>query len=102
MPPPTPSPERSRLIDLAPRNLCRYFPNLAYVKKLNAKAKAAAVAKVIGGRCQIRACVYPAMANGKCRLHLIDAVAEASTLPSALGFVVTQLHGPQFHAEPSR
>jgi hypothetical protein len=89
-----------QMIELCVANLRTRFPNSAATRRLNEKLK---VKAMNGGRCQIRAWVYPAMANGKCRLHLIDAAAESSTLPSALGFVVTSLHGPSFHPDaPSR
>jgi len=91
-------PERSlqEMIALAERQLRKLFPGSLAVRRLDAKAV------VASSRCQERACVYPAMANGRCRLHLIDAVAEASTLPSTLGFVVTPLHGHGYQAQASR
>jgi hypothetical protein len=92
-------PERT-LVDVAAENLRRYFPNSAYVKKLNEKL--AASSKPISVQCTQRACPWPLLRDGLCRQHALDAVAERSTMPCGLGPIITELHGPQFHPAPSR
>jgi hypothetical protein len=96
-----------QLCNLACENLRRLFPHSAIVRQLDSLrpappvvAKAMATENV---RCQERGCVWPAVAGRRrYRQHLYDLLAEASTLPCALGPIVTQLHGHGFTPAPSR
>jgi hypothetical protein len=85
----SPSPERKNLYDLAVANLRRLFPRSQYVQNLNRKLKPATT-----GRCQQKACPFPIYDHerGLCRGHLADAMAQYSTLPSALGAVIQPTH----------
>jgi hypothetical protein len=94
-----------QLYDLACENLRRHFPHSAIVRQLDRKLKPAPViakAAAANVRCKIRACPWPAAADGFCRQHALDAAAERSTMPCGLGPFVTELHGRGFHPAPSR
>lgn len=88
---PSPSTRRSAY-DLAVAQLNRLFPGSSIVRKLNKTKPAPAAVKTVNvmttiasARCSEKACVYPSYSNGKCRQHLSDALATASTLPSTSG-----------------
>jgi hypothetical protein len=85
---------------LAKTRLRKLFPTCDYVReKLDARVIDNIV---VAPRCRERACPFPVFKSGLCRGYLIDAHAEASTLPSALGTVITPPHGHGYQAQASR
>jgi hypothetical protein len=95
---PQPSPERSSLLDLARQNLRRHFLHSVIVRQLDSKL---IPAPPVATRCRERACPFPIydQERGLCRGHWIDAHAEASTLPSALGTMIVPMHQPTHQAQ---
>ena len=65
-----------------------------------ARVRRIAVATVSTERCKHKACPFLAVLDGNCRQHAMDAIAQASTLPSILALAIDQAHIYGFYRAP--
>jgi hypothetical protein len=92
------------LLGLAATRLIKLFPGTALaaramriISEFHAKSVAGLkpasvnIIKPVSARCSQRACAFPAVKDGLCRGHFIDAQAEYSMLPSTTSAAISGL-----------